>query len=121
VPASNEEQPQEPKPKKVKVKVHNEINIMAKKTEDKTQGMWSKYGDIVKTMATAQAEDGSNRKPASKIPLQAQAMGGRRLKREGAIADIKAMYDQLVSINHSDLMEIDNRHILLTIYSCLHC
>jgi hypothetical protein len=105
----------------VKVKVHDEINIVAKKIEDKTQGMWSKYGDIVKTMVTTQAEDGSNRKPASKTPLQAQVMGGRRLKREGSIADIKMMYDQPVSTNHSDLMEIDNRYILLTIYSCLHC
>jgi hypothetical protein len=94
---------------------------VAKKIEDKTQGMWNKYGDIVKTMATMQAEDGSNREPASKTPLQAQAMGGRRLKREGVIANIKAMYDQPVSTNRSDLMEINNRYILLTIYSCLHC
>jgi hypothetical protein len=48
-------------------------------------------------------------------------MGGRRLKREGVIADINAMYDQDatptnadLSTNHSDLMEIDNRYILLT-------
>jgi hypothetical protein len=52
VPASNEEQPEEPKLKKVKVKVHDEINIMAKKIEDKTQGMWSKYSDIVKFIRT---------------------------------------------------------------------
>ena len=125
VPASNEEQPQEPKLKKVKVKVHNEINIMAKKIKDKTQEMQSEYGDIVKSMSTMQAEDGSNRKPASKTPSQAQEMGGRRLKREGMIADINALYDLDVtpdlSTNHSDLMEVDKRYILLTIYSCLDC
>ena len=68
VPASDEEQPQEPKLKKVKVKMHNEINIVAKKIENKTQETQSKYGDIVKSMSTTQAEDGSNGKPASKTP-----------------------------------------------------
>ena len=76
VPASDEEQPQEPKPKKVKVKVRDEINIVAKKIEDKTQETQSNYGDIVKFMSTTQAEDGSNGKPASKTPSQAQVMGG---------------------------------------------
>jgi hypothetical protein len=52
MPASDEERPQEPKPKKVKVRVCNEINIMAKKIEDETQGTWSKYSDIVKSMPT---------------------------------------------------------------------
>jgi hypothetical protein len=52
VPASDEERPQEPKLKKVKVKVRNEINIMAKKIEDKTQGTRSKYSDTVKSMLT---------------------------------------------------------------------
>jgi hypothetical protein len=65
------------------VKVHDEINIMAKKIEDENQGMQSKYGDIVKSMPTTQAGDRSNRKPASRIPSQAQVMDGRRLNREG--------------------------------------
>jgi hypothetical protein len=51
VPASDEEQPQEPKPKKMKVKVRDEINIAAKKIEDGTQGTWNKYGDMVKSMS----------------------------------------------------------------------
>jgi hypothetical protein len=97
VPASDEEQPQEPKPKKVKVKVHNEINIAAKKIDDETQGKRNKYGDMVKSMASMQAEDRSSGKPASKTPSQVQAIGGRRLKREGAIADIKAMCDQVAT------------------------
>jgi hypothetical protein len=117
VPVSDEEQS---KPKKVKVKVRNEINTMARKIEDETQGTRSKYGDIVKSMpSTTQAEGRSNRKPASKAPLQAQAMRGRGLKREGVIADINTM-DQVaranpdLSTNCSDLMEIDNGYILLT-------
>jgi hypothetical protein len=120
VPASDEEQPQEPKPKKMKVKVCDEINIAVKKIEDGTQGTWNKYGDMVKSMSGMQAEDGPSRKPASKMPLQDWAVGGRRLRREGAIADINALYDQVVtptpdlSTNRSDLMEINNRYILLT-------
>jgi hypothetical protein len=108
------------------VKVHDEINIMAKKIEDETQGTWSKYSDIVKSMLTTRAGDGSNRKPASRTPLQAQAMGGRKLKRERAIADINvkdvtlANPDLSTNRHGSDLMEIDNRYILLTIYSCFH-
>jgi len=121
VPASAEGQPQEPKPKKVKVKVCNEINIMAKKIEDKTQGAQNKYGNMVKSMSSTRAEAQPSGKPASKTPLQVQVTGGRRLKREGVIADIKALYDQdttptnpNLSTNHLNLMEINNRYILLT-------
>jgi hypothetical protein len=49
VPASDEEQPEEPKPKKVKVKVHNEINIAAKKI--KKNKIQNNYGDMVKSMS----------------------------------------------------------------------
>jgi len=89
VPASAEGQPQEPKLKKVKVKVHDEINIMAKKIEDKTQGAQNKYGNMVKSMSSTRAEAQPSGKPASKTPSQVQVTGGRRLKREGAIANIK--------------------------------
>jgi hypothetical protein len=105
---------------------NDEINIMATKIEDKTQETRSKYSDIVKSMFTTQAGDGSNRKPASRTPSQAQAMGGRKLKREGAIADINAKDvtpanpDLSTNCHGSDLMEIDNRYILLTIYSCFY-
>jgi hypothetical protein len=53
-------------------------------------------------------------------------MGGRKLKREGVIADINVKdvtpTNPNLSTNHhgSDLMESDNRYILLTIYSCFH-
>ena len=93
LPDSDEEQPKEPKPKKMKPKVRDEINTMARKIED---GKRSKYGDMVKsTSTTPQAEDRSNRKPASKAPSQAQAMRGGALKREGAIADINAMDQEM--------------------------
>jgi hypothetical protein len=53
-------------------------------------------------------------------------MGGRKLKREGAIADINVKdvtpANPDLSTNHhsSDLMEINNRYILLTIYLYFH-
>ena len=53
-------------------------------------------------------------------------MHGMGLKREGAIADIRAMDPDVTNTNPcsgSDLMEIDNgynRYILLTYYSCFH-
>ena len=91
-----------------------------KKIEDETHGTWSKYGDIVKSMQTTQAGDRSKRKPAFKTPSHAQAMDGRRLKSEEAMKDVTPANPDL-STNHSDLMEINNRYILLTIYSLLSC
>ena len=124
--ASDEETP---KPKKVKVKVRDEINTMARKIEDETQEMPSKYGDIVKSMtSTARGKVArSDKKAASKTPSQAQVMHayGRGLKREGAIADIRTMDQDTtnanpnLSTNRSD-MEIDDGYIL-TYYSCIHC
>ena len=123
--ASDEETP---KPKKVKVKVRDEINTMARKIEDETQGMPSKYGDIVKSMtSTARGKDRSDRKAASNTPSQAQVMHayGRGLKREGAIADMRTMDQDTtnanpdLSTNRSD-MAIDDGYIL-TYYSCIHC
>jgi hypothetical protein len=49
VPALDEEQPEEPKPKKVKVKVHDEINIAVKKIEENK--IQNNYGDMVKSMS----------------------------------------------------------------------
>jgi len=46
----------------VKLKVRDEINIAAKKRENKTEGMWSKHGDIMKSMSSR------------KTPSQAQAV-----------------------------------------------
>ncbi|KAH9010534.1 hypothetical protein EDB85DRAFT_2161179 [Lactarius pseudohatsudake] len=50
---SDAEPPQEPKPKKIKVRIRDEINVAAKKmedqAEDKSQG--NKYADMVKSMS----------------------------------------------------------------------
>ena len=122
VPASDEEQT--PKPKKVKVKVRDEINIAAKNMEE-NEVKGSKYGDMVKSMSSKRAEQSSGM-PASKAPLQLQAVGGgKKLKREGAIANINALYGKVTpanhdqSLNHSqdnmtrndinNVMDIDNR------------
>ena len=97
---------QTPKPKKVKAKVHDEINLATKKMEYEIRE--DKSGDI---------------SMSSKLPSQLQAAGGsgRKLKREGAIADISLLYkkempatsanpDQNISTgNNNDLMDIDNR------------
>jgi hypothetical protein len=71
--------PQEPKPKKVKPRMRDEI---AKKIEEnKSQG--GKYADMLKST--------SGKRPAApKGPSgpQATVVGGKKLQREGAIADI---------------------------------
>jgi hypothetical protein len=82
---SDEDQPQEPKPKKMKTKTRDEINAATTKIEKEKEG--NKYAKMVNSM-------GSSGKPASNVPShssQSQAVGGRQLKREGAIADIKKL------------------------------
>lgn len=75
---TDEEQPREPKPKKVKTKVRDEINVAAMKiVENEEEGKLNRYAKMVSSMQ-------SSGKPASKVPV-----GGKPLKREGAIADIK--------------------------------
>lgn len=79
---------QTPKPKKMKVR--DEINFAARKIEeDKVKG--DKYGGMVESMfIDKRAEPGM---PAPKAPSQLQVAGkGKKLKREGAIADINALY-----------------------------
>ena len=84
---SDKRQPWGPKPKRVKVKMQDEINVaMTKILEDETRNEGNKYAKMVTSM-------GLSGKPASMVPshssqLQFQAVGGRQLKREGAIADI---------------------------------
>ena len=104
--AHDELEEQTPKPKKVKAKVRDEINLATKKMEYEIRE--DKSGDI---------------SMSSKLPLQLQVAGGggRKLKREGAIADISLLYkketpatsanpDQNISTgNNNDLMDIDNR------------
>jgi hypothetical protein len=93
-----------PKPKKVKAKVREEIDLAAKKMEDEGKG--DKYAGMIMPVSN---------KPSSQ--LQAVRGGGKKLKREGAIADINALYYKKVTLAHAnalanpdnDLMDIDNR------------
>jgi hypothetical protein len=78
---------QTPKPKKFKAKVRDEIDFAAKKITD-NEVKRNMYSDMVKSMS------------APKPPSQLQAAGGgRKLKREGAIADINALYKKVTSTN----------------------
>ena len=104
VVTSDEEQT--PKPKKVKAKIHDEINFAAKKMSDEVKG--DKYGES--------DEMESIYMPPSQHQTTVGG-GSKKLKREGAIADINALYkkasnpDQNVSTenNISDLMDINKR------------
>jgi hypothetical protein len=92
-----------PSRRKVKGSIREEIKFATKKLENDVKG--DKYSAMVKSMS-------------GKPPLQLRAAGGggKQLKREGAIADINALYikkpanpDQNVSTgNNKDQMDIDN-------------
>jgi hypothetical protein len=90
VSASNKEPPEEPKPKKVKPKMHKAINTVAANIEkNEFQENKNKYGNMVKSMSNIQAGDKSSGEPASKAPSQVQVVGGRKLEREGAIFNLR--------------------------------
>ena len=109
VPASDDEET--PKPKKVKVvkvPVRDEINMAAKKiVENEVKG--NKYSGMVKTMFGKQAEEHPGRKPALEAPSQLQAAGGKMLKREGAIADINALYKKVTPANPDQTQSSEKR------------
>jgi hypothetical protein len=75
------DEPQEPKPKKLKVKMREEINVAAAKILEKEKE-GNKYANMVNSM-------GSSGKLASKLPSHSSQPQARPLKREGAVADIK--------------------------------
>jgi hypothetical protein len=111
VSASEEAEPQ-PQPKKVKkevVKVRDVINATVNKLEgtkttvnklegDKTQV----YGDKMKSTLSEQTGGKGKGRLASRPLLQDQTMGvmGRPLRREGAVADINALYQQTAQTNN---------------------
>ena len=130
MPTSDEEKT--PKPRKVKAKVRHAIDTTAKMIAE-TNGKGDKYGDCHDTdvvesmMSSKQHEERPGGRPAPKDSSQLQAVGGRALKRDGAIADINALYKKPAAINsnrsqplkHSpdmdisdinDVMDIDNRY-----------
>ena len=88
--------------------------LLQKKMENKGKG--DKYVNMVKSMSNKQAERSGV--PAPKAPSQLQvAGGGKKLKREGAIANINALYKRPANPNQNnnmtqlgnDLMDVDNR------------
>lgn len=92
------EEEQTSTPKKVKAKVRDEINFAAKKMENEDKE--DKYHDMVSPCLV------TIYMPAPKAPSQVQAarqgggkQGGKKLKREGAIADINAL-DKKVTTCH---------------------
>ncbi|KAF8222298.1 hypothetical protein L208DRAFT_1323430 [Tricholoma matsutake] len=97
VPASDDELI--PRLKKVKkVPVCDEIDMAAKKmVENEVKG--NKYSGMVKTMFSKPAGEHQGQKPALGAPSQLQAVGCKVLKREGAIADISALYKKATPTN----------------------
>ena len=89
--------------------------LSQKKMEIDSKG--NKYVDMVKSMSNKQAERSGVPAPKAPSQLQAAGGGGKKLKREGAIANINALYkrpanpDQNNSMTRlgNDLMDVDNR------------
>ena len=103
----DEEQPQEPKPKKTKMKIREEIQAATTILENEKEG--NKYAKMVKLI-------GLSGKPASTVPSSTPPFqpepvdGSRKLRREGAIADIKSVGENLngaiADINKSTALNI---------------
>jgi hypothetical protein len=109
-----------PRPKKMRMR--DEINFAAQKIdEDKAEG--NKYGGMVESVFGDKQAAPSDGMPASEALSQHQAAGkGKKLKREGAIADINALYKKAtpanpgmpVSTKHQNqVMNIDIRFLIL--------
>jgi hypothetical protein len=81
--ASGEEET--PKPKKVKVKMRDEINLATKEIVE-TEAKGNLYSDMVKSKSTTQVGRQAGSKQAPKVASAAN--GGRKLKREGAMLHI---------------------------------
>ena len=62
--------------------------MIKKIAEDKIQ---NKYSDMVKSMPSKHAGEELRGGPAPEAPLQVQIQANKKLKREGAIADIKVL------------------------------
>ncbi|KAH9023765.1 hypothetical protein EDB85DRAFT_1894623 [Lactarius pseudohatsudake] len=95
--SADAEPPQEPKPKKIKLRIRDEINVAAKKmedqAEDKSQG--NRYADMVKLMSGKRLEGEGL---ALKGPPQPQAMVPVGKKSDGAIKQITATEPNQASV-----------------------
>ena len=84
---ADEELCKESKPKKAKLKVQDQINVATKKLGNEIQT----NDDMMRSMSSQEIRRSESRRPAS---TGAPHLTKRLLKREGAIADINALYQQ---------------------------
>jgi hypothetical protein len=114
--ATESDEEKTPKPKKVKVKVRDEIDIAAKKMGGNVEGNFPstfRYRKMAELLSHAQVKGQAGGEPAPKAPLQAQATQpvDGKLKREGAISDIKAIdkasHAVQTQTSRHDLMDVD--------------
>ncbi|KAH9014123.1 hypothetical protein EDB84DRAFT_1443962 [Lactarius hengduanensis] len=95
---SDAEPPQEPKPKKIKVRIRDEINVAAKKmedqAEDKSQG--NKYADMVKSMSGKRL--GGEGLALKRPQPQAMVAVGKKSQWDGAIKQITATEPNQASV-----------------------
>jgi hypothetical protein len=93
-----------PKPKKVKPRVREAIDLAAKKIgEEKTKG--NKYAEMMKATSNKRGTEEPSGQPAVKPPSRPQptAVGEKRkLEREGAIADIRSLFDEEITAKEPD-------------------
>lgn len=128
-PAFDEETPKKPKPKpkskpKPKTTVRDEINVAAKKIqENKDEGHEerdkvrpTKVSAAPKAPSQLQAA-GEDEESVLKAPLQSQTWG-KKLKREGAIADI-GLLNQSTKRSH-EITADNDRYYFCTFLSCFH-
>jgi hypothetical protein len=126
VPESDEEQTPKPKKAKTKTKVRDEINFAAKKMEKNDS-------PVEVNLKGGKSTGASSGMPAPQLQATGGEGRGKKLRREGAIADINvsnykviptkatpANPDQNDMTQNDDLMDIDNRYSL-TSTSCLRC
>ena len=88
-------EPQEPKPKPKKPRMWDEIDVATKKiSENESQG--NKYASMMKSMSGKQDEEPALKFKAPSRP-QATAMGGKKLQREGAIANFNTFAKEIMA------------------------
>ena len=88
-------EPQEPKPKPKKPRMRDEIDVAAKKIgENESQG--NKYASMMKLMSGKQGEESALKFKAPSWP-QATVVGGKKLQREGAIANFNMFAKEITA------------------------
>jgi hypothetical protein len=93
------------KPKKVKPRLRDAIDVAAKDIEDDKAGAGNKYAAMLKSASNQRGGDKSGGQPAVKalqMP-QAPAVGAKRkLERQHAIADLNSLFDEEITPTEPD-------------------